>query len=155
MKKLLVLFSGISVMLIISCNNKADKSETETDTIQSAPLYAWISTLNDSTGRLEMKKSENIGPDSLTTGAVIRYLNEQNPNVVLVYERTSSDTLFIKIPEATYLTQQMGSTGPSMYFSAAVYNLTEIPGIKNVHFDFEEGDHASPGTFTRETFKDE
>jgi hypothetical protein len=49
----------------------------------------------------------------------------------------------------------MGSTGPTMFLSSAVYNLTEIPGIRYVNFDFEEGDHASPGTFSRESFKDE
>jgi len=32
--------------------------------------------------------------------------------------------------------------------------MTEISGINNVSLDFEEGDHASPGIFTRESFKD-
>ena len=141
--------------IILSCNNNAGKKDIEADTTQSIPSSAWVSSLNDSTGRLEMKKSEAGGPDSLTTGSVIRYLNEQNPNVQLEISKTSHDTLFIKIPNPTYLTQQMGSTGPTMFLSAAVYNLTEIPGIRYVNFDFEEGDHASPGTFSRESFKDE
>jgi hypothetical protein len=49
----------------------------------------------------------------------------------------------------------MGSSGPTTYFAEAVFNLTEIPGIHYVSFDFEEGDHAQPGTFNRESFKDE
>lgn len=155
MKRPVVLFTAIAVTVMLSCNNKADKTVVETDTVQSVPPSAWVSTLNDSSGKLEMKKTENAGPDSLTTGSVLRFINQQNPNVQLEYVKSSADTLFIKIPNATYLTQQMGSTGPTMFLSAAVYNLTEIPGIRFVNFDFEEGDHASPGTFSRESFKDE
>jgi hypothetical protein len=61
----------------------------------------------------------------------------------------------VKIPEATYLTQQMGSSGPTMFFAEAVYNISEIPGIRFINFDFEEGDHAQPGTYTRDDFKDQ
>jgi hypothetical protein len=73
----------------------------------------------------------------------------------LVLIKTSGDTVYLKIPEATYLTQQMGSSGPTMYFANLVYNLTEIPGIKNINVDLLEGDHAQPGTFNQDSFKDE
>ena len=153
MKQALVLCLAIAFMM--ACNNKADNKEVETDTVQVLPASAWVATLNDSTGKLEMVKSENSGPESLTDSAVVRYINTLNPSIKLVYSKTSGDTIFIKIPEATYLTQQMGSTGSIMFMSAAVYNLTEIPGIKLVNFDFEEGDHAAPGNYSRESFKNE
>ena len=154
MKNYLLILLACS--LFVACNNKADKPAAEEDTTTvSEYIYSWQATLNDSTGKLEMKKQEMVGPDSLSPQAVINFLNNSNPNITLTFLKTSGDTIFIKIPDATYLTQQMGSTGPTMYFAAAVYNLTEIPGIRFASFDFEEGDHAQPGTFTRENFKDE
>ena len=82
-------------------------------------------------------------------------MNNNWPHVQLEIVKTSGDTLFIKIPQSTYLTQQMGSSGSITYLAEAVYNLTEIPGIHYVNFDFEEGDHAQPGTFNRDSFKNE
>jgi len=75
--------------------------------------------------------------------------------VQLAFVKTSGDTVYLKIPDPMYLTQQMGSSGPTIYLAQAVYSLTEVPGIKYVNLDFEEGDHASPGTFNRDSFKDE
>lgn len=150
------IFILLACSSFVACNNKADQPDAEEDsTTISAYTYSWQATLNDSTGKLELTKQEMIGPDSLSPQAVVDFLNNINPNILLTLIKTSSDTIFIKIPEATYLTQQMGSTGPTMYFASAVYNLTEIPGIRFANFDFEEGDHAQPGTFTRESFKEE
>jgi hypothetical protein len=147
------LFASLFFFLT-ACNNKADQPDTDEDSAGVAARYSWDATLNDSTGRLEMKKVENSGPDSLSIPAVITFVNSLYPNVQLVFIKTSGDTVFLKIPEAAYLTQQMGSAGPTMYFANAVYNLTEIPGIKYVHVDFEEGDHAQPGTYNRDNFTD-
>ncbi len=142
--------------ILIACNNKADQPAGDEDTATvSEYVYSWQATLNDSTGKLEMKKLEMIGPDSLSPQAVVNFLNSSNPTITLTFLKTSGDTVFVKIPDATYLTQQMGSSGPLAYFASAVYNLTEIPGIRYANFDFEEGDHAQPGTFTRESFKEE
>ena len=141
--------------LLTSCNNKADQPVTDEDSGGGTARYSWDAVINDSTGRLEMKRVETSSPDSLSIPAVITFVNSLYPNVQLVWIKTSGDTVYLKIPEATYLTQQMGSTGPTLYFANAVFNLTEIPGIHYVHFGFEKGDHASPGTFNRENFKDE
>lgn len=150
------LFIFLAYSFFIACNNKADQPAADEDSTDIAEyVYSWQATLDDSTGKLEMKKLEMVGPDSLSPQAVIDFLNSNNPSISLTLIKTSGDTIFIKIPDATYLTQQMGSTGPTMYFASAVYNLTEIPGIRFANFDFEEGDHAQPGTFTRESFKEE
>ena len=146
----------LASLLVTACNNGADQPEADGDTADLAPLvYSWQASLNDSTGKLEVKKSDTVGPDSLSVPAVISYLNKTNTNVQLTFVKTSGDTVYLKIPEPMYLTQQMGSSGPTIYLAQTVYNLTEIPGIKYVNLDFEEGDHASPGTFSRESFKDE
>lgn len=153
--KALYLLLGFSILISSCGNNKADQPGADDDSATAVKNYSWEANLNDSSGRLEMKTTDTAGPDSLTIPSVIEYLNKTNPNIKLEFVRSVGDTLYLKIPEATYLTQQMGSTGPTMYLATAVYNLTEIPGIRNVSFDFEEGDHAQPGTFARDNFKDE
>lgn len=154
MKTLLTVF--IACFIFCACgSNSADKPAAENDTASMETTFSWEATINDSTQRLEMKKAEAVGPDSLSIPAVIDFLNKNNPKIKLDLVRSSNDTLFLKIDDAEYLTQQMGSTGPTMYFATAVYNLTEIAGIRFVHFDFEEGDHAQPDTFGRDNFKDE
>lgn len=147
----------IFITLLYSCgNNKADQPVADADTTNMAPpVYSWQASLNDSSGRLEMKKVEATGPDTLSAPAVVAYLNTTNSNVQLALVKISGDTVYLKIPDPIYLTQQMGSTGPTIYLAQVIYNLTEIPGIKYVNLDFEEGDHAAPGTFNRDSFKDE
>lgn len=153
MKNYILLFSAC--IFIIACNNKADQPGADEDSADIIVKYSWQAGLNDSTGRLEMKKLEAEGPDSLSAAAVIDFINKKYINVKAVLLKVSGDTMYLDIPEATYLTQQMGSSGPMIYFADAVYNLTEIPGIKYVNFNFEEGDHASPDVLNRESFKDQ
>jgi hypothetical protein len=152
MKKILIVL--IAGLLLYACgNNKADTAATGDDSTEIN--FSWEAMLNDSTGRLEMIKKEGMTPDSLSAQSMIDFLNSKNQFIRIEFIKISGDTLFTKIPEATYLTQQMGSSGPTLFFAEAVYNLTEIPGIRFVNFDFEEGDHASPGVFNRDTFKDQ
>lgn len=155
MKKIFSLLSITTALLFSSCKGKSDKQVTEKDTVVTKTVYSWESTIDDSTGHLKMNRNDSMGPDSLTSNSVIGFLNKNNPNIQLELLRQSNDTVYIKIPDAEHLTQRMGSTGPTMYFANAVYNLTEIPGVKYVNFDFDEGDHASPATFNRDSFKDE
>ena len=154
--KNLIFFFTISLALI-SCNNSADEEQqNHEDSIEANQVqYGWQASLNDSTGQLQVLKQEMSGPDSLEPRAVVSFLNRNNPDIVLSYVKTSGDTVYTRIPDAMYLTQQMGSTGPMIYLATVVYNLTEIPGIHFVNVDFEEGDHAQPGTFNRESFKGE
>ncbi len=147
-----------SVLLFISCNNSAEKEETvaEPDSTE-LPMtrLVWQAGLNDSTGRLEMKQVAAGDSGPLTISSVIDYVNRYNPGINLTYVRTSNDTVYVQIKDATYLTQRMGSSGSVSYLAAVVYNLTDLPGVRYVNFDFEEGDHASPGTFDRTTFNDQ
>jgi len=62
-------------------------------------------------------------------------------------------TAFLEVINAEYLTQRMGSSGAQAYLGSITFTLTENPQIKKVSFLFEEGDHAMPGTYTREDFK--
>lgn len=60
----------------------------------------------------------------------------------------------VEIISAEYLTQRMGTSGAQNYLAAATYSLTETPGVQKVDFIFPEGDHAAPGLYTRESFRD-
>lgn len=153
MKKYSLLFT---IFFIYSCGNNSNKEQAvENDTTDIAKnIYHWEATLNDTSGLLEIKKMEAVGPDSLSPAAVVDFINKDNTNIHLQLVKTSNDTVYLKIADAAPLTQQMGSTGPTIYMAEVVYNLTTIPGISYVTFDFEEGDHAAPGTFNRESYKD-
>ena len=141
-------------LLITSCgNNKADQPASDNDT--ATINYIWQATLNDSSGKLEMKKVEAAGLDSLSAASIVAFINTSDSSIHLDLIKTSNDTVYIKIPDATFLTQRMGSTGSTMYLAGVVYNLTELPGIRFINFDFEEGDHAQPGTLSRDSFNDQ
>lgn len=148
-----IFFLILSSALFFSCkNNNADQEAIDDDSLSGAPFY-WQSYLDDSTGKIEYRKLP--ANDTLSTHTVLLYLNKSYPNIRLELKYVSADTVFVRIPDAMYLTQQMGSTGPMIYLSEVVYNFTEIPGIKEVNFEFEEGDHATPGTYNRNTFTKE
>ena len=148
MNKLLLIL--LSVTLLFSCkNNDADADIGNQDSLSNAPFF-WQAYLDDSTGRMEYRKIP--ANDTLTSASIIDFLNQGYTNIKLEYVKTSADTIFIRIPDAMYLTQQMGSTGPMLYLSEVVYNMTQIPGIKEVNINFEEGSHASPGTYNRTSF---
>lgn len=121
----------------------------------SAPIadahYFWESDINQK-GGLVVNRTYPIPADSLTTDLLLKRLNAVYPEVQLKYIRNSGDTLFLGIPKSKYLTQQMGSSGPELYFSEVVYNLTEVKGNSFIHFRFTQGDHAQPGTFSRTDF---
>jgi ABC-type glycerol-3-phosphate transport system substrate-binding protein len=153
MKNYIAIF--IITLAAAACgNNKADQPGGDGQDTLTA-IYSWEATLNDSTGKLVVNKKEEPGPDSLTALSVIAFLNKKNPNVQLQFLKLSGDTLYLSIPDAHYLTRQMGSTGPVVFFAESVYNLTEIPGIRYVNYDFAEGDHAQPDVLNRDSFSDE
>lgn len=151
MNKIFLLLLSASVFF--SCkSNDTDADISNEDSLSSSPFY-WQAYLDDSTGKLEMRKIP--ANDSLSAQSIVSFLNAANTNIKLEYAGTSNDTVFIKIPDAMYLTQQMGSTGPTLYLSEVVFNMTQLPGIKEVKIDFEEGDHATPGTYNRNSFDKE
>lgn len=147
----LLLFAG----LLSSCGGGSDKKAEEVPEDSTESPFSWEAVLNDSSGLLEMKMREDEFPDTLSVGGVLDFLNTRYPQILIQAERQGGDTLFTYIPDAHYLTQQMGSTGPAMYLAELVYNLTELPGIRRVYVRFEEGDHAQPGLFDRESFRDQ
>jgi hypothetical protein len=161
MKK--IFFAVIILAIFISCNTKQpDKKMVDADTaalntitdsssLKTDAHYLWSAGLAPQSGVI-MKKLRLVAADSLTQTNIIQILNETYPEIPLRFTKSSNDTLFVKISNSNYLTQQMGSSGPEVYLADVTYNLTEIPGINYVAILFKEGDHASPGIYSRTDF---
>lgn len=162
MKKSCLIF--VLIAAIASCNsNEPDKNKTTpADTIASAAKtdtasaktdshYFWTSELDQKNG-LVMKKTSPISKDSLTAENMIQMMNNLYPEIQLNFIRVSNDSIFVKINKSDYLTEQSGSSGAESYLAEVTYNLTELNGINFVDIRFKQGDHASPGTYSRTDF---
>ena len=170
MKNTLLLFTII--LFSIGCNSSTNEKNETDETVNKEVIDSseeagteepvlsvtnkpslWTVEYEDNTKSEKLKKPEDIKIGSLSATDLINTLNENFADVQLKLEKISNDTIFVKIPESEKLTQQLGSTGAYNYMAATVYNLTELNHIKYVKFDFQGGDHAGPGVFTREDFK--
>lgn len=83
---------------------------------------------------------------------LLRRLNdlfEQSHQPRATLQKIEGDTAFIRIEQQQHLTQEMGTTGATAYLQAITYTLTSLPSIQYVAFDFEAGDHAIPGRYSR------
>jgi hypothetical protein len=67
--------------------------------------------------------------------------------------KISSDTAYLEVINSYYLTQSMGSAGAEEYITKSGISLLEIDGINYVDFNFEMGDHAYPGTFSKAGYR--
>ena len=152
------------ILLIFSACNNASDTTSQTKNIDSAStpskekqaksiatitkndsISIWVYNYTTSTPI----KNKEPKPELLTPQKIIDFINSNNPSVHLDLIKISNDTIFVKIKESTFLTQQMGSTGADEYMSVTTFTFTELKGIKYVNYDFEEGDHANPGTYSR------
>lgn len=92
-------------------------------------------------------------PQNITVDMVLKEFNNRHQDILhLELLRIAQDTVYISIPDASYLTHGMGTTGAFAIMTEVTYSLTEVPGIAFVSFDFEEGDHAVPGVYQRSDF---
>ena len=155
-------FLIVIILVIISCNTKKPGKSgpqvdsaivTHIDTANSSTdtHYFWSSEWSTKKGLL-MKKTTPITEDSLTPFGLIQKLNNLYPEIRLGFIKISNDSIFVAIKKSKYLTQQMGSSGAEAYLAEVTYNLTELKDINFVDMRFTEGDHASPGTYTRTDF---
>ncbi len=96
-----------------------------------------------------------VGKDTLTADKLINIVNTKyKDKVQLDLVNISNDTIYVKIGNSEYLTQQMGTSGADEYMISTTFTLTELTRIHFVNFDFEYGDHASPGTYYRKYYWD-
>ena len=158
---------GLS-LLGVGCNpsrqqgeEQYDESDTmKMDTVQQVenpfiyvPTEAFWEYQYD-TVTLDFKpvKVREVPADSLTAEGIETMINHTWPNVQVRYIETFGDTVYLEIPESTVLTQQMGTAGAEQFMVSTTYSFTELPDVRYVAFGFEEGDHAVPGVYSRNSW---
>lgn len=147
------------LMFIYSCTNDSRKEEgRDLDTIETVKVdlldsLPWNSSYNEKTQKLQLDHRE-INMSGVTYMEIISVLNKKYPGIKMDYIGLKKDTLIAKIDDATQLTQNVGTAGAEIYLAEATYSLTEIPPVKAVTIQFVAGDHAMPGTYTRDSFSD-
>ncbi|MGB4775729.1 MAG: hypothetical protein WBP45_11180 [Daejeonella sp.] len=147
-----------ALILLASCqsNEKENKGLTSSNNEASEEKkldVPWIVTDNEKTQKLEIKKNPAADASNLNVQDIIDALNIKYPQIKLEWVKQEGEKAFVKIIDADYLTQQMGTTGAESYLAETVFSITEIKGITSVDIKFEEGDHAEPGVYTRKSFK--
>ncbi|HEY0668722.1 MAG TPA: hypothetical protein VGD22_11125 [Sphingobacteriaceae bacterium] len=144
------------------CNNASDKRMVDSkDSAYSDSVSAdtslikdlpWITAIDPKTGNTQLQhlpgKKTNITPQQ-----IIKIANKKYPQIQLQWIKQEGGTAYLRIADATYLTQSMGSAGAEAYISEITFSFTEVKGIDAINLEFTEGDHASPGVYTREQFK--
>ena len=144
------------VALVVACNNEASKEPGAAD---ATPPQQWFVTdtviVWDCSAEDKDRKKIFSPRDSVTVPeALINGVNKTYSEIKIEFDRLTADTLFVKIPNATWLTDRAGNTGAEQYLSFAALNLLETKGVKYVHFDFTPGVHARPSTWSMTDFSD-
>jgi hypothetical protein len=162
MKKTILYLSAICVFAACNSDTKntgdtSDSAQTNTETKNTQPAQLfdvpWAAILDSTSQEIKMTKTPGINDGDLNLENVTESLNRKYPEILISDTRQKSDTVFVKIKDATYLTQSSGTTGAEIYLAESTYSFTQIPGVSFVNFDFQVGDHASPGTFIRSDFE--
>jgi hypothetical protein len=156
MKKLL---RGLGLILLLAaCQNTENKvventGSTVDDSTQEKTLeLPYNAEYNENTQKLELKHN-TADVSKLTLADMVEAINLKYPEIKLQLVGAKDHTAHVKIDDASYLSEDLGSTGSNTYMAEATYALTEIAGITAVNFAFKEGDHAAPGVYTRADFK--
>jgi hypothetical protein len=134
------------------------RSDYENLKVKETELSQWCRQMAEDFGPgiwFVGKDERPLPQQSIPNATAARLIDELNrmfkqsqlPQVILV--QLNGDTAVVRISNEQQLTQQMGSTGATSYLQAVTYTLTSLPGIDYVEFDFQEGDHAAPGRYSR------
>lgn len=166
-RKSITILKVIILVFFIACQGNRSDREAEDKSLQEQQADADPHALDEAktltlpyvvvadieTGDIEIEENPQKSKVPLNKEELLEALNIKYPDINLALGTLSHDTLQIHIDDATSLTQQYGTTGALTYLAEATYAFTELPAIKVVNFHFKEGDHASPGPYTRDSFK--
>ncbi|MEO9003412.1 MAG: GerMN domain-containing protein [Ginsengibacter sp.] len=169
MYKIKLICTWIVIVTFCSCNSSEDKKavvveETITDTVSSTSLSSdsaqtvinrsLIWTVDEAKpGKEKLKKPETAIPETFSSAQLIEVLNNNFPEIHLNLVKISNDTIYVDIPDSKKLSTGIGDTGAENYMASATYTLTELKNVKFVNFKFPPGDHAEPGTYSRNDFE--
>jgi hypothetical protein len=159
MKKLF--FYSLIVLILSACQNREEeKSSTEKTTPATVPVekrtvaVPYTAAYNEQTQTIELKRTTKDDLSKTSPQEMIDAINLKYPQIQLALLSGAPGSIHVKIADSNYLTETIGTAGAKIFLAETTYALTEINGIKNVSFDFAEGNHASPGVYTRADFKD-
>lgn len=159
------LISIALLFLVLSCNTSQEDTKVDSEkdkeiaiipdsVVAKESLEAiWKYDFNEQTEEFEVKQLRSVESDAMSGEIIAEIINKSWPRVQIEFTRTSNDTVFISIPDSEALTQQMGSAGAESFMISTTFSFTELKGINHVSFDFEEGDHARPGVYSRESWQ--
>ncbi len=161
MKKELYVVLLITSFIIGSCSTDTTKDTEQNTSTTSAALedlgktliVPWNVELNDSTQLMEIKKNPEANMFNLEPVDMVDAINFKYPQIKLEWLKQEGKRAFVKIEDARYLTRESGTEGAMAYLAEVTFSFTEFKGIEEVDFAFQEGDHARPGLYTRENFK--
>jgi hypothetical protein len=158
--KNILLLAGI--FLILSCNNNSNNKTADGDTslteeeMDLAPeeRLIWITEYDTTKAEFLLKQQRQVNADSVNPQELVNIINGAWQDVKMEFRKISHDTLYVAIPQSEFLTERMGSSGATEYLVAATYNLTEVKNVRFINYAFKAGDHLTPGTYSRDDFKD-
>jgi hypothetical protein len=160
----------ISIIFFMGCENSVNNNLNNTSPIKSVPDSMKITNSTTSTmayiekyaiwgceydsikGDEKPTKLRPFEADTLTANKIEDIVNFTWPKVQVKILRSSKDTIYISIPDSEVLTQQMGTTGAEEFMISTTFSFTEIKGVNYVTYNFIEGDHATPGTYSRKSW---
>lgn len=161
MKKLALQLFWFGVLISSSCtsdNSKISEKQNAEESTALADLgktlvVPWTVELNDSSHMMEIKKNPEASMVNLTPNDMVDAINLKYPQIKLVLVKQDGKRIYLKIENSNFLTRESGTEGASAYLAEVTFSFTEFKGIEEVEFVFQEGDHARPGVYTREDFK--
>ncbi len=154
------LLLSASFLIVSSCtrdnrseNRESVPSEYSEELREEEPSFNLPYTTGlDENGEIIAVENPEFDPANTEVDYLLGSIERIYPEINLEVQEISRDTLFLRIPDASFLTQRMGSMGARSYLMEVTYALTTLPDVQVVHFDFTEGDHAGPGSYTRQSF---
>lgn len=166
MKKQCVFLGMTGLILVASCQNErkgtpevdsvaVSQPEAPVETIVGLPALPYFVYFDEQAERMEIQRDATFDRAALQVDSLTMLFRKHYPEVPLTVSGQEGSILHLEISDPTYLTQQMGSSGAKTYLVEVTYAFTEIPGIEEVNIVFEEGDHAVPGHYNRNSFKDD
>src|SRR5687767_3430259 len=146
-------FSLLILLLFLNCNNASEKEKDSSSNFVEYAIPESILVWNVDAEAMIMKRDSNIHDSIITISRIINGLNEKYPQVKLRLLRQGGDTLYVDVPDASYLGEQMGSAGSAAWFDDVVINLTSIPGINYVSFRMDTHSHAQSAIISRKKYE--
>jgi len=144
---LLILFFNLN------CKNAGEKEKDTSPYPVEYEIPDTILVWNIDAEAMVMKRDNNIHDSIITMRRVINGLNEKHPQVKLRLLKQSGDTIYVEVPDASYLGEQMGSAGSAAWFDDVVINLTSTPRINYVSFRMDTHSHAQSAVISRKKYE--